>query len=56
MILKNFCDKQVFIYDLWKILSNVFYIFLVFFFVFSQKIVKIQDVEFFFLLDNIDEY
>lgn len=35
MILKISSDKQVFIYDSWKIPSNAFYIFLVFFFFWS---------------------
>lgn len=60
MIFKNFFDKQVFIYDLWKILSNVFYIFLVFFLLFLvRKQFKYRMLNFFFyqiILMNIENF
>lgn len=59
MIFKNFFDKQVFIYDLWKILSNVFYIFLIFFLFLFRKQIKYRMLNFFFyqiILMNIENF
>lgn len=62
MILKNFFDKQVFIYDLWKKLSNVFYICIYFWYFFLflvRKQLKYRMLNFFFcqiILMNIENF